>query len=166
MKQKILYLTCGVAGSGKSTYIQKVMGNDTLWISRDKVRAEFLSDEDKNMFAYEDEVFSTFCNRIQAALDDENGPDGIWADATHLTENARNQVLDRLNLENVSVIPVYFDVPLKQIIAQNENREGRTYVPQSVIRKMYSRYKFPTYNEKHKYAHIVKIMNGKVEDVI
>lgn len=55
MKQKNLYLMCGPAGSGKSTWIRKQIAMskaECLHISRDVVRLEFLKDNDKNIFAY------------------------------------------------------------------------------------------------------------------
>ena len=162
MKQKNLYLMCGPAGSGKSTWIRKQIASTDkkcLHISRDVVRAEFLKDEDKNIFAYEDDVFDEFCRRIETAIEDETGPDYIFADATHLSEKARNKVLDRLNLTNVNIFPVAFRLPLTTILAQNENRKGqlRAYVPRSVIRRMYSQYQPPTNNEKYKYSKILTV---------
>ena len=54
---KSLFLMCGPAGSGKSTWIKAQMAEAKYpcrWVSRDNVRNTFLTDADKNMFAYED----------------------------------------------------------------------------------------------------------------
>lgn len=162
MKSKKLFLLCGPAGSCKSTWIRKQIASTDkkcLHISRDAVRAEFLKDEDKNIFAYEDDVFDEFCKRIEAAIENEKGPDYIFVDATHLSEKARNKVLDRLDLTNVNIFPVAFNLPLETILAQNENRRGqnRAYVPRSVIRRMYAQFSPPTDHEKYKYKKILKI---------
>lgn len=162
MKQKNLFLMCGVAGSGKSTWIRNQIAQckyPCLHISRDEVRLEFLKDEDKNMFAYEDDVFDEFCNRIKNALLDEAGPDVVFADATHLSETARNKVLDRLDLTNVTLHAVVFKLPLDTILAQNENRRnmGRAYVPRSVIRRMFYQFNPPTDHEKYHFDHILTV---------
>lgn len=158
---------CGPAGSGKTTWIKNQIAEcnyKCLHISRDEVRNEFLSDEDKNIFAYEDDVFDEFCLRIENAILNENGPDIIFADATHLSEKARNKVLDKLTLKNVRLYPISFQLPLEQILAQNELRRGgkRAYVPRSVIRRMFSQYQPPTENEKYKYENILIVGDKNV----
>lgn len=166
MKRKILFLMCGPAGSGKTTYVKKQMENaqyHCVHVSRDEVRAEFLSDEDKNMFKYEDDVFDEFCKRIDNALHMVSNEDvAVFADATHLSEKARNRVLDKLNLANVDICPVVFDLSLQTTLDQNELRKGvnRAYVPRSVIRRMYYTYEKPTENEKYKYKDILYVKEG------
>lgn len=162
MKNKKLFLLCGPSGSGKTTWIKKqieMVNYPCLHISRDAVRMEFLKEEDKNIFAYEDDVFDEFCRRIEAAILDEDGADVIFVDATHLSEAARNRVLDRLTLDNVDIYAVAFNIPLEQILKQNECRKGsvRTYVPRSVIRRMFCQYQPPTENEKYKYKSILTV---------
>lgn len=110
MKQKNLYLMCGVSGAGKSTYVeQKVLNNkNTFCVSRDGVRFSLLSDED-DYFAKEDLVFEMFITLISDKLISKE-VDNLYVDATHLTEKARCKVLDKLNLDNINIIPVVFTV--------------------------------------------------------
>ena len=161
---------CGPAGSGKSTWAKKQIAEckyPCIYVSRDEVRAEFLNDEDKNIFAYEDDVFDEFCRRISTALENIEGPDVVFADATHLSEKARNKVLDRLDVSHVDIYPVAFRLPLEQNLRQNENRRGnvRTYVPRSVIRRMYYQWQPPTENEKYTYKHILLVGDAKGDEI-
>lgn len=154
---KSLFLMCGPAGSGKSTWVKKQLANTKYpakWISRDIVRESFLSPEDKNIFAYEDAVFDEFCHQIDTALTEV---DVVYADATHLSEKARNKVLDRLHLDGVDIYPVSFQLPMETVLAQNEERKGmgRAYVPRSVIRRMCATFQPPSENEKYTYKHIL-----------
>ena len=157
---KSLFLMCGPAGSGKSTWVKAQMAEAKYpckWVSRDNVRNTFLTDADKNMFAYEDDVFDEFCHQIDVALTEV---DVVYADATHLSQKARNKVLDKLHLDGVDIYPVVFNIPLDTILEQNEQRKGigRTYVPRSVIRRMYYQFEKPTDNEKYKYKSILTVV--------
>lgn len=153
---------CGPAGSGKTTWVKKMVEaseQKCVHISRDVVRVEFLKDEDKNIFMYEDEVFDEFCNRINKALHTPFTDISVFADATHLSENARNKVLDKLDLCGVNIIPVAFNLSLQQTLDQNELRRDikRAYVPRSVIRRMFYCYEKPTYDEKYLYKNILVV---------
>ena len=163
MRQKNLYLMCGTPGSGKSTWISnRLKISDGICISRDAVRFSLLGDND-DYFSQEDEVFSMFLNNIQQQI---NGPENyeIYIDATHLNEKSRNRVVDHLDLENCSLTYVWFDVPLDICLERNELRNGRAYVPKSVIRRMFYQQTKPTNTEK--YNHSLLIVNEKGEESI
>ena len=158
MLNKRLFLLCGPAGSGKSTWAQRqVKGrqNEAAWISRDNVRFQ-LVDVDEDYFSKEDLVFDVFIQSIQNFLANNRTKD-IYVDATHLTEKARNKVLDLLDLTGCEVIPVIVRPGLKTTLEQNEGREGRAYVPRSVIRRMDAQFEKPTFNEKHTYSQIWEV---------
>ena len=154
MKQKHLYLMCGAAGSGKSTYIEShFKPNEDYVISRDAIRFSLIKDGDE-YFSQEDKVFDTFIQYIQEAIDDENIPKNIYCDATHLTEASRKKVLNKLNLENVENITVIVLRPdLKEVLARNERRKGlyRKYVPRSVVKKMYFSFERPEYDKNRNF---------------
>ena len=126
---------CGVPGSGKSTWIQKQ--SNGVWCSRDAVRFVWLKDGE-DYFAHEDDVFEAWIKEIQKAIDDENGNENIFVDATHLNKKARKKVTTRLifNADDEK-IAVNFIVPLETCIERNEQRSGRALVPRSVIRRMF-----------------------------
>lgn len=151
---------CGPAGTGKTTFIcNEILSDDERCChhsSRDNIRFSLVK-EDENYFAREDEVFDTFCEDIQRCLDSA-AYDVVYADATHLTSKARVKTLDRLNLENVDIIPIYFDIPLEETLRRNAERTGRRFVPETVIKNMYQSYKFPMFKEnKYEYFAVRRI---------
>lgn len=163
MKHKKVYLTCGPAGSGKSTWVKKKIEKEGgVWCSRDNVRFSLL-EEDDNYFAKEKEVFKKWIKEIQNALNDENGPENIFIDATHLDEKSRNKVLDKLNLSNVnSLIPVNFYTVLGNCLYYNHFRKGRERIPDDVIIDMHKRFSPATNKEKYSYNTIINCINGEV----
>lgn len=143
----VLYILCGIPGSGKSTWARKQVenyGTDKMaWISRDKIRFNLVK-PDEEYFSRENEVISIFVDEIQKAID--NGTPFVLADATHLNRKSRLQLLNQLVLNNTSVRYVYFDVPLSVALERNSKRQGRERVPDSVIEKMYYSFSKPAAN--------------------
>lgn len=160
--QKTIFLLCGPAGSGKSTWATRQIKfpQTQTWISRDSIRF-ILVGENEDYFSREDEVFESFIKSIQAAIDNPEIRE-VYVDATHLNEKARNKVLDLLELDNCRVIPVVVHPDLKTTLAQNEQREGRAFVPRSVIKRMDTQFQKPTFHEKHQYAEIWEVVKNGV----
>lgn len=155
---KHLFLMCGVAGAGKSTYLSKIK-NATI-ISRDEIRFSIIGDFD-DYFAKENEVFAIFIQKIQEAIDNSDGPTEIYCDATHLTKKSRNKVLNALDLTNVGNITVLVVRPsLAEALKRNAQRSGRKYVPNYVIRRMWSQFERPEEDEERifdvKYVEVPK----------
>ena len=143
--KKHLFLMCGVAGAGKSSYLAKKKGAKI--ISRDEIRFSLVG-EHEDYFSKEKEVFSMFIKNIQNAICDENGPDKIYCDATHLTKKARDKVLNALDLTNVENITVLVVRPsLSEALRRNALRSGRRYVPPYVIRRMWAQFERPEDDE-------------------
>lgn len=159
MKQKNVFLMCGVPGSGKTTWVknQLAMSNvGGVHISRDEVRFSMIG-EDEDYFAREDEVFSAFCSKIQEALEDVDGPANIYIDATHLNKRSRDKVLRRVHKDNIEELNcVCFDVPLAVCISRNNLRAGRSRVPETAIYNMYQSYRLPD-KEIENFDHIIII---------
>lgn len=141
-KNKILYILVGIPGSGK-TYMAKHMlmrGTGWRYISRDEIRMECISD-DEEYFSHEDEVFDIFVYKIRSAL--QNGDTfNVIADATHLNWPSRRKLLmalreDKINFENLYIIPVMINCSFEQAVLQNNSRTGRACVPYDVIKNMY-----------------------------
>ena len=158
MKLKKVYLMCGTPGSGKSTWIQQQMKNEPgLWCSRDKVRFSLVS-ENEEYFSKEDEVFDTWIGYINNGIKSVFY-NVIYIDATHLSQKSRNKTLDKLNLTDVDIIPVVFNISLDTCLQRNNLRNGRERVPESAVRNMYKTFiNSPiTFNEKYKYTEIITI---------
>ena len=136
-KRKSLWLTAGLPGAGKSTYCEEELNVNSrdVWVSRDLIRFKLVK-ENEEYFSRENEVFYTFIQRAQAAL---NAPhiDRVFVDATHLNPKARKKVLNALVIpDHVDVNCLFFDVPIETCIERNNQRKGRSKVPESVIRNM------------------------------
>lgn len=144
MKNK-LYIMSGCPGSGKSTYAKTYFPN-ALYVSRDEIRFNLVA-EGEEYFSKEDEVFAKFINTINFGLAMNKD---VVADATHLNARSRLKLLASLDLdkEKTEVIIIVMRTPLNVCIKRNENRKGtRSYVPQSVIKRMYSLFKMPNNEE-------------------
>lgn len=160
MKQKKVFLLCGPSGAGKSTWVQSNIwaeGVPGVHCSRDKVRFSLVS-EDEDYFSKEDLVFNTWIEKIQKALDDENGPDHVYIDATHLTHKSRTKVLRRLTgLENHWLVAVNFMTSLKLCLYHNNMRSGRERVPEKVIQNMWYSFRPVVVNNLEHFNEIINI---------
>ena len=145
MGKKKLFVLCGPAGCGKSTWIQDHKNLTASVVSRDTIRLSMLTNEDA-YFSKEKEVYKEFIKEIKDALEIS---ETVYADATHLTLASRTKLLRSLgtSLKDVEVIAVALKVPINIAIARNNEREGLRKVPEGVIKSMYKDYTIPTIEE-------------------
>ena len=166
--RKTLYLMCGPAGTGKSTYVSKKIISEDKFChhsSRDTIRFGLLK-EGEHYFAREDEVFDLFCEDINETLHSDLY-DCVFADATHLTAKSRQKTLDKLNLKNIDIVPVFMEVPYVEALRRNSERTGRKFVPEKVITNMFQTYTIPTFGEnKYDYAYIIMVSKDGHEFII
>jgi predicted kinase len=145
MKQTRVFVMCGPAGSGKSTWLIKQMKPEIdVCISRDNIRFIFLK-EGEDYFAHENKVKKIFFDTIAnttSSFEWEN----IYIDATHLNPKARDRTLWNIS-KYCSVVAVSFEVPAEVAIERNKKRSGLARVPDNVIWNMKSRYKIPSLDE-------------------
>lgn len=144
MKNK-LYIMCGCPGSGKTTFAKSMFPN-AYYVSRDEIRFSYIKENDE-YFSKEDKVFNEFIKRINFALSTNKD---VVADATHLNAKSRMKLLAHLdiNKEKTEVHAIVMQTPLKTCIERNENRKGtKSYVPKSVIKRMYYSFTQPTNEE-------------------
>lgn len=137
--QGILYISCGVPGSGKSTFLNEVKSEEEIIVSRDEIRFSLLK-EGEQYFAHEDEVFRIFCNTIAEYI---NKGINVYADATHLTKASRQKLLTSVlrRCKPSKICALYFRIPLEVCLERNEKRRGlKTYVPQNDLCKMFTKF--------------------------
>lgn len=146
--KKQLIIMCGVAGSGKSTWVMKHINDfkgTSSYVSRDAIRFSMIKDGD-DYFAKENEVFKRFINKIKRFLKDS---DNIIVDATHITPGSRRKLLNALgsSLKDTKIIIVVIKNDLETILKQNNMREGRAKVPEGTIKSMCKSFIMPTFDE-------------------
>lgn len=153
MKQ--LILTCGIPGSGKSTFIMNHnFGLNTKVISRDNIRFSLLTEKDE-YFSKEKEVWKEYVNNIKDALYHNSDDDIVIADATHLNKMSRLKIINALgdSLKGVEVNVLVMKTPLPLALSRNNKRVGRHFVPPEQIQKMSLNFTVPTF-EEYNYNHI------------
>lgn len=138
-----LFVLIGAPASGKSTWAQEQVNENTVWISRDKIRNEIVdldhSDASK-YFSKETLVYDTYICRITKALMD--GKDVI-ADATHIDHKSRAKLIRMVRAKGVqydSLIGVVFDTPKDVVLERNSKRAGWRRVPDRAIHEMYEKF--------------------------
>ena len=145
MKMAKLWLMVGAPGSGKSTYLAKHNIPNSFIVSRDKIRFEFIKDNEP-YFSKEDKVYKQFTQLIAAALKQEN-LEHVFVDQTSLDERARAKLLNTVlgyGARYDELNAIVFDLPLEQVLKQNAQRTGRALVPEDSVIQMYNRMTIPT----------------------
>lgn len=155
MNRKKLYLMCGPAGSGKTTWVREhATPGVSAHISRDRIRFSMVK-ENESYFSKEDDVYAEFCGEIHDALHCPWAEE-VYADATHLTKKAREKLIKniRVPLETLDIIAVAVKPSVEQCLAQNAQRSGRELVPEKVIMNMFSSFEDP-WDDDIEYSEVI-----------
>ena len=160
MNEKMLWVMCGVPGSGKSWVAKHTLMRGLGWryVSRDDVRFEIVKD-DEEYFSHETKVYNEFIRRIKTALNEE-GVFNVIVDATHINWASRRKLLKALGLDGDGVICVVVQNEMDEIIKNNESRTGRAVVPRVVVRRMSNQMTDPL-TDPIKYQGIMYINNSR-----
>lgn len=143
-----LYVMCGVAGSGKSTFARDHLcqADHIVHISRDEVRMSMLK-PGEHYFSKEKEVYAEFIKRIVNAA---NEGYTIVVDATHLNHWSRDKLtksLDEQMNRPYEIIYVVMNTEYHETQRRNAERTGRALVPADVIDEMFEQWESPRYSE-------------------
>jgi predicted kinase len=133
MMTKIVYLTIGLPGAGKSTWFKKqnFPVEQTFRVSMDDIRKEMTgSVEDQSMNA---QVASEANKRYEKAL--KGGVPIIVWDATNTVRKYRRDLIKIAKMYDYEVVGVWFDVPLD--VAKERNSKRERTVPEFVLDKKY-----------------------------
>ncbi len=145
--QQRIVLAVGLAGSGKSTYLEKLGAHP---LSSDAIR-ELLSDDAGDQSIH-DRVFATirYLLRHRIAI----GRPVTYIDATNLTRKERRNWIDLAGELECTIEALFFDTPLEVCLVRNRLRERR--VPEDVIRAMSEKLAIPTTDEGFTRVEIVR----------
>lgn len=134
-----VYITVGVAGSGKSTYVKEQIKNDrrAIRLSSDYIREAIPEIEDDNA-----EVFRVMNEALRMHINDKYFDD-IYYDATNLSRKRRRALYSNIKSwdENAEVSIIFFSVPYHIAVERNNKRDRN--VPESVILRMYRQMQVP-----------------------
>lgn len=138
----VVKVLIGVAGVGKSTYIQKVKTEKSLVLSSDKLRIELFGDlEAGNAPEAIPVVFKTLHERMKEALLSKQY-DTIFYDATNLSRKLRKGFYEQFK-KYAEIEAIVLVKPLATILEQNSQRSWFAKVPENVIRRMYESLQVP-----------------------
>ena len=138
----VVKVLIGVAGVGKSTYIEQHKTEKSLVLSSDAFRIELFGDlEAGNAPEAIPVVFKTLHERMKEALLSKQY-DTIFYDATNLSRKLRKGFYEQFK-KYAEIEAIVLVKPLTTILEQNAQRSGFAKVPESVIRRMYESLQVP-----------------------
>ncbi|KZN56231.1 hypothetical protein N474_13195 [Pseudoalteromonas luteoviolacea CPMOR-2] len=137
-----LYVMCGISGSGKSTWIEKHLGNFEV-ISLDSIRQELNGKRacQKNR----GQVLQLAKQLLKQAL--ANKRHVVW-DATNIRKDFRRIVCDFGRSYGALITLVVFQLSEKSLRVNNQNR--RYSVDNKVISEQINKLQWPCFNEAHR----------------
>jgi len=133
-----LYVTVGLPGSGKSTWLER---NGKPALASDAIRAVITGDaanQRQNRL-----VFATLRKLAEARL--SAGCAETWIDSTALTPGERRVWIRLAEMNGCEVEAVFFDTPVEVCRARNAARERK--VPEDALDRMAARLVRPALSE-------------------
>ena len=140
-----LYITVGLPGSGKSTYVKNfIKDKDIEYLSSDSLRAVYgKSEEDQTVTPL---VFGHIKRKVDEFLKDDKN---VLVDATSVNRKERSDYINTAKKYGAKVVVIVFKMDRQGLIDRNKKRgeEGGRVVPDWVIDKMLAKFEEPSYDE-------------------
>ncbi len=150
-KEYVVSMLCGLPGSGKDHLLSKIIYNtnntNVNIVSLDDIRRDLkIKPTDKKGNG---KVIQIAKERVKEYLRSKTS---FYFNATNITSDMRSKWVKLFNDYNAYVNITYIEVPYKQLLKQNSNREYP--VPENVIKKLIKKMDIPTDKEGHQ---VIKI---------
>lgn len=142
-----VYMMCALPGSGKDTFISRNF--DLPVLSLDDIRREMRikpNDKKKN-----GQVIQLGKEKAKEFM---RAKKSYVFNATNITSDMRSKWISLFTEYGGRVTIIYVEVPYKQLILQNNNREYK--VPESVIKNMVGKLEIPTPDEAHEIRYVLE----------
>jgi predicted kinase len=140
-----LYITVGLPGSGKSTYVKNfIKDKDIEYLSSDSLRAVYgKSEEDQTVTPL---VFGHIKRKVDELLKDGKN---VLVDATSVNRKERSDYINTAKKYGAKVVAIVFKMDRQGLIDRNKKRgeQGGRVVPDFVIDKMLAKFEEPSYSE-------------------
>ena len=140
-----LYITVGLPGSGKSTYVKNFIKDKEIeYLSSDSLRAVYgKSEEDQTVTPL---VFGHIKRKVDEFLKDGKN---VLVDATSVNRKERSDYINTAKKYGAKVVAIVFKMDRQGLIDRNKKRgeQGGRVVPDWVIDKMFNKFEEPSYDE-------------------
>ena len=140
-----LYITVGLPGSGKSTYVKNFIKDKEIeYLSSDSLRAVYgKSEEDQTVTPL---VFGHIKRKVDEFLKDGKN---VLVDATSVNRKERSDYINTAKKYGAKVVAIVFKMDRQGLIDRNKKRgeQGGRVVPDFVIDKMLAKFEEPSYGE-------------------
>ena len=140
-----LYITVGLPGSGKSTYVKNFIKDKEIeYLSSDELRAVYgKSEEDQSVTSF---VFGHIKKKVDEFLKDGKN---VLVDATSVNRKERSDYIKTAKKYDAKVVAIVFKMDRQGLIERNKKRgeQGGRVVPDWVIDKMLAKFEEPSYDE-------------------
>lgn len=160
-KKPILYMTIGISGSGKSTYLKKNFHPDVV-ISPDNIRREFTGNVSDH--SQEVRVWNEVRLRVNDVLKNENTGVAVL-DATNVDSGLRGKFLK--NYPGVTKIALIFrtdpEVAKQRIAKDLAGKEDRSAVPPEEIDNQYKKLMNGYGNLQHQFDKMKYVTEGTMK---
>jgi len=148
----ICYIPIGCAGSGKTTYLDKLRRNSKdliAHISSDRIRFDML-DYDSTKMTFNPDIESEVWRRYYSNLEWHcEMRHNVYCDSTNILASLRKKICEIVLSYNYSIHFIWFRLPLNEILLRNKTRDRQ--VEDFVIEKQFGIAEPLTYQEEKAY---------------